>query len=114
VPYQLAQKLHACTEVFDEGPDNPRFRDLIDILLLRSLIEGEALAEVRVACVDVFSVRDKHSWPPSLSVPPSWRDPYTHLADETGFGITEVEDAAAAVRAVIAEIDASTGTDTLR
>jgi hypothetical protein len=114
VRYQLAQKIHACTEAFDEGPDNARFRDLIDILLLRSLIDAEALAEVRAACADVFSVRDKHSWPPSLSVPPSWRSPYTRLADETGFGITDVEDAAAAVRAVIAEIDGATGTDTLR
>jgi hypothetical protein len=23
--YQVAQKLHACTEVFDEGPENDRF-----------------------------------------------------------------------------------------
>jgi hypothetical protein len=108
VRYQLAQKLHACTEVFDQGPDNSRFRDLIDILLLRSLIEAEELAEVRTACVDVFSVRDKHSWPPNLSVPVSWRAPYAHLADETGFGVTDVEEAAEAVRAVIFEVDWAT------
>lgn len=33
LPYQVAQKLHACTEV-RPGRDNDRFRDLIDLLLL--------------------------------------------------------------------------------
>jgi len=35
--YQVAQKLHACTEVFDEGRENDRFRDVMDILLVEDL-----------------------------------------------------------------------------
>ena len=36
VRYQIAQKLHACTEVFARGRTNNRFRDLIDVLMLRA------------------------------------------------------------------------------
>jgi len=33
VRWQIAQKLHACTETFEVG-ENDRFRDLIDLPLL--------------------------------------------------------------------------------
>jgi Nucleotidyl transferase AbiEii toxin, Type IV TA system len=105
--YQIAQKLHACTEVFDDGPENGRFRDLLDLLLLRGLVEDVALAHVRGACVEVFDVRRKHSWPPQLTVPDSWAGPFERLAKESQFAITDVEDAAARVREMIAEIDAA-------
>ena len=36
--YQVAQKLHACTEVFEEGRENDRFRDIMDILLVADLL----------------------------------------------------------------------------
>jgi len=36
--YQAAQKLHACTEVFDEGRENDRFRDVMDLLLVEDLL----------------------------------------------------------------------------
>ena len=42
VHYQIAQKLHACTEIPAEG-DNPRVHDLYDILLLAGLAESEGL-----------------------------------------------------------------------
>lgn len=103
--YQIAQKLHACTEVFDEGPENGRFRDLLDLLLLRGLVADEALADVRGACVEVFDVRRKHTWPPRLIVPDSWAGPFERLANESQFEITEVEEAAARVREMIGEID---------
>jgi hypothetical protein len=41
VRYQVAQKLHACTEVFGEGPENDRFRDVMDVLLVEDLIRDE-------------------------------------------------------------------------
>ncbi|HTE63062.1 MAG TPA: nucleotidyl transferase AbiEii/AbiGii toxin family protein [Solirubrobacteraceae bacterium] len=35
VRYQIARKIHACTEVYPDGRENDRFRDLIDLQLLR-------------------------------------------------------------------------------
>jgi Nucleotidyl transferase AbiEii toxin, Type IV TA system len=65
--YQVAQKLHACTEVFEEGRENDRFRDVIDILLVEELLHAVGLARVREDCVDIFRVRDKHTWPPTVT-----------------------------------------------
>ena len=39
VHYQIAQKLHACTEVPAEG-SNPRVHDIYDILLLAVTVEN--------------------------------------------------------------------------
>jgi hypothetical protein len=68
VHYQIAQKLHACTEILIEGT-NPRVHDLYDILLLSSLAENAGLARTRAACEDTFTHRNKHAWPPAL---PDW------------------------------------------
>lgn len=105
VRYQVAQKLHACTEVFDEGPANGRFRDLIDVLLLRELLAPDDLPRVRAACVEVFALRDKHAWPPPLAPPNEWRAGYAVLATEMAFPLVVVDDAADAVRRLIEEID---------
>jgi hypothetical protein len=45
VRYQIAQKIHACTEIYTDGRENDRFRDLIDLQLLRDLIEDGGLRE---------------------------------------------------------------------
>jgi hypothetical protein len=101
--YQIAQKLHAVTQRFDEG-ENGRFRDLIDLIICHDLVAD--LADVREACVDTFDARGLHAWPPELVVPGSWAEPYAALAEEVDFPIDDVEDAAARVREFIAEIDA--------
>jgi hypothetical protein len=44
---------------------------------------------------------DHDARPPRLSVEPSWPDPYTTLALEPGFSITDVHDATARVQALI-------------
>jgi hypothetical protein len=66
--YQVAQKLHACAEAFDQGRENDRFRDVMDILLVEDLLRDVGLAHVRDACVNVSQARRTHSWPPSLTV----------------------------------------------
>jgi hypothetical protein len=81
LPYLIAQKLHACTESFDDR-DNPRVRDLIDIQLARQLVQSPDLPRVRDACVSIFGARDAHSWPPTLVAPASWFAPYSRLAEE--------------------------------
>lgn len=70
VHYQIAQKLHACTEIPAEGT-NPRVHDLYDILLLSGIAERDGLHRTRAACEDTFTHRARHSWPP---VVPDWPD----------------------------------------
>ena len=70
VHYQIAQKLHACTEVPAEG-SNQRVHDIYDILLLAGTVESEGLAHTRAACEDTFTHRGKHAWPPTV---PAWAD----------------------------------------
>jgi Nucleotidyl transferase AbiEii toxin, Type IV TA system len=105
--YQAAQKLNACTEVFDEGRENDRFRDVMDILLVEDLLYDVGLARVREACVDIFTVRDKHTWPPTVTVYDSWRVPFAELARENGFTPEAIDEATAALGALIAAIESA-------
>jgi Nucleotidyl transferase AbiEii toxin, Type IV TA system len=105
VRYQVAQKLHACTEVFEEPPENDRFRDIMDILLLEDLLREAGLDRVREACVEIFTGRKKHAWPPVVTVYESWRAPYTALAAENNLEPADIDEAAVEVRRLIAEID---------
>jgi hypothetical protein len=104
--YQVAQKLHACTEVFDEGRENDRFRDVMDVLLVEDLLHDIGLRRVREACVDIFTVRGKHTWPPTVTVYDSWRVPFAALARENGFTPEGIDEAAAALAALVAAIEA--------
>lgn len=99
--YQVAQKLHAVTEQFDDR-DNERFRDLIDLLLLREITED--LPALQAACVEVFRARKKQAWPPEVVVPASWAEPYRMLAEEMLFPVTDAQAAAEEVRAFIGAI----------
>lgn len=103
--YQIAQKLHAVTEQPDDRP-NLRFWDLIDLVLLRELLDESGLLRVHAACRDIFARRATHPWPPDVVVPRSWREPYAATARELGAGIPlDVELAGEAVRALISDID---------
>lgn len=106
LPYLIAQKLHACTEVF-EGEENARVHDLIDLLLARDLLAPEDLPRVCEACIAIFDNRQKQTWPPQLTVYRSWTETYARLAAEEGFPVGDVEEAAALVSEFIAEIDAA-------
>jgi hypothetical protein len=106
LPYLVAQKLHACTEVFEEG-ENARAHDLMDLLLARDLLEPKDLRRVREACIAIFTHRGKQPWAPKLIVFPSWPEVFARIAEEEDFPIQEVEEAAALVRALIEEIDAA-------
>jgi hypothetical protein len=112
VRYQIAQKLHACTT--DPGPErqNDRSRDLIDLLLLRDLVREEAgdddteLRSVSEACVEIFALRNKQPWPPTIKVYGTWRDSYPGEVVELGFAVTNIDEAADLVQQFIEEIDA--------
>jgi hypothetical protein len=103
--YQIAQKIHACTETLNNGEPNDRSRDLIDLLLLRGLLPDGHLPDVRKACLETFRIRKKHAWPPTLSVPLHWIEQYREEAGAVDFGILDVDEAAERVRELIAEID---------
>jgi hypothetical protein len=107
VRYQIAQKLHACTEDFASGPPNNRVRDLIDVLMLRGLIDD--MARVREACIEIFQLRAKHSWPPTVIVFELWPELYAALAAQIDFDPSDVNQAAADVQALINAIDAADG-----
>lgn len=104
--YMLAQKLHACTDHSILERENDRARDLIDILLVHRLLADDELSDVRRACVEIFRLRDKHPWPPSVTVLPEWSAICaSELAKTPGFTPAEVEQAAADVDRLIVEID---------
>jgi len=105
LPYLIAQKLHACTER-PENDENERVHDLIDLLLARDLLDPAELSRVREACVAIFAGRGKQPWPPDLVIYPSWPQSFAKLAEEEGFPITDVEEAAKQMRAFIIEINA--------
>ena len=104
VRYQIAQKLHACTQVFAQGPPNDRFRDLIDVLLLRELLAPGDLSQVQAACIEIFDLRAGHTWPPTVGAMAGWAQPYRALATEIDFAITDVETAVTAVQRLVDEI----------
>ncbi|MEI7742872.1 MAG: nucleotidyl transferase AbiEii/AbiGii toxin family protein [Chloroflexota bacterium] len=106
LPYQVAQKLHACTEV-REDRDNDRFRDLIDLLLLEEILAEPDLPAVRLACEEVFRLRGRHAWPPEIRLYPLWADGYRNLALGMGFPVAEVSDATVAVSDFVARIAAA-------
>ena len=102
--YLIAQKLHACTETHADR-DNPRVRDLVDLLLAGELLRPADLTRVREACVAIFDGRDTHTWPPTLRPPTSWAAPYAKLANEQQLPVTDVERAAQEVQDFIETID---------
>ena len=104
-PYQIAQKLHACTEPPAEGEENRRVHDVMDLLLARDLLGGDDLPRVREACVTIFEIRATHDWPPELVVYSEWGPTFSALVEEEGFPLADVEQAAQLVREFIAEID---------
>lgn len=106
IPYLIAQKLHACTEVF-ESEENARVHDLMDLLLARDLLAPGDLRRVREACTAIFDNRQQQTWPPQLTVYRSWGETYARLADDEGFPVGDVEEAASLVGELIAEIDAA-------
>tara|TARA_R110002124_G_scaffold104541_4_gene254723 strand:+ start:97 stop:1038 length:942 start_codon:yes stop_codon:yes gene_type:complete len=103
--YQVAQKLHACTDPDAPAPEgdgkpffNDRVRDVVDLLLLRGAFfpEGSELGAVRVAAEDVFRARAleaeelglvPRTWPPELTAWQSWADGWRKPADQAGIEI---------------------------
>lgn len=110
IRYQIAQKLHACTEDVGEPP-NQRVRDLHDILLIEELaVEPGDYPTIRAACVEIFDGRNKHPWPPDITAWPGWAQLWADLVNEEALIMT-LQEAVTAVEAFVAAVEAA-GTDT--
>jgi hypothetical protein len=109
IAYQMAQKLHACTDPYDgEGQqENDRVRDLVDLWFLESLLDTQGLADVRAAVVDTFDRRAKHAWPPAPVVTDTWQRDYPKVAQEVIGSSATVEAAAEYVTGLINRVDAA-------
>ncbi|HVV74612.1 MAG TPA: nucleotidyl transferase AbiEii/AbiGii toxin family protein [Mycobacteriales bacterium] len=107
--YQIAQKLHACTERFDAGR-NDRARDLVDLQLLGMLVDD--WPRVREACVEIFDTRSSMPWPPDLQPEPHWDPLYGQAradvleADAAGLA-PSLDQAVAVIRDLITAIESA-------
>lgn len=101
--YQVAQKLHACTDPHNPPEsENYRPRDVVDLLLIREALfpTGIDLTGLRDACVDVFAVRAEElaeqalpgrNWPPKVVAHEHWHYDYSRATDNCGFALTLAE-----------------------
>jgi hypothetical protein len=106
--FHVAQKLHGMTLPPRPGKQNERFRDLVDLLLMDTMITHDYVA-LRAACELVFRNRNTHAWPPDLStVPAHWAQPFARLAEELELVETDLEAAILRVRNFVARILSAT------
>jgi hypothetical protein len=102
--FQIAQKIHACTERFTNR-ENERVHDLIDLQLMEELIED--YHPVKAACIEIFNLRKRQEWPPDLAAEPNWPDTYSQLTAELDFPINDLTQAIEHVKRLITRIQNS-------
>ena len=108
LPYQVAEKLHACTDPLDGDRTNDRVSDLMDLILIQDLSPDLDLAATKAACVAVFTERSTHPWPPVVSFPPELDPLWASLVTDTGFSVDRLSVANQRVNDFIAAIDDAT------
>ena len=102
--FHVAQKLHGMTLPPRPGKQNERFRDLVDLLLMETMITHDHVS-LREACELVFRSRNTHAWPPDLDVLPAhWTKPFAVLAEELELPETDLETALVKVRGFVQRI----------
>ena len=107
IRYQVAQKLHACTEDVGEERPNQRARDLADILLIEELaLDEDQMPGLREACVEIFELRSKHSWPPTVVVWPGWGEIWEGLVESEKLDYS-ISEAATRVQDLVKQIESA-------
>lgn len=107
--YHVAQKWHGMTRVMPGGAPNDRFRDAVDLLLLRDLVRPAELPAVRAACEETFRVRAEHAWLPVIALPAHWEKPFAAMAAGLELATSSLPDAERDLRAFL---DTIAGTST--
>jgi hypothetical protein len=102
---QVAQKIHAMTEVLADDRPNERFRDLVDLWVLRGIVLPSS--ELREVCEETFRIRRRQPWPPEIAIYPAWPAAFAALAQDLDLPVTDIEVAAADVREYLALISAA-------
>ena len=116
--YQIAQKLHACTDPDTPAWINDRVRDVIDVNLLhKHFYPGDPPPGLRAACLDLFDARAAEAtqlgdpsrhWPPTVIANNQWRVLFPDLATAVGLEET-LDQAVAALNQWIRGIDETKG-----
>ncbi|BDZ63927.1 nucleotidyl transferase AbiEii/AbiGii toxin family protein [Agromyces mangrovi Wang et al. 2018] len=118
--YQVAQKLHACTDPHNPPDEsNLRVRDLVDLHLIKQTFypDGADLTEVRSAAVDVFSARAEEAkaaggpsrtWPPAIVSNELWESEWRKPAGEAGVALS-LGDVIAALNTWVGAIEQAHG-----
>jgi Nucleotidyl transferase AbiEii toxin, Type IV TA system len=105
LPYQIAEKLHACTDPLDGLRTNDRVSDLMDLILIEDLSPDVDPSRTRQAATDVFNERATHPWPPVASSSTEAEQLWNRLIDDTGFYVGTMSDATRRVNDLITAID---------
>ena len=117
--YQVAQKLHACSDPHDP-PEfrNERVRDIVDLVLIHDAFYPlrTDLAEVTAAAKDIFSARaleaqelglERRAWPPAIEANEVWESTWATPASEAGLDLSLAE-ALVEVNRWVAQISSGT------
>ena len=100
--HHIAQKFHAMTRPVAEGRRNERFRDLVDLLLMRALVTD--YPALKDACEEVFARRGTHAWPPVIAPPEDWREPFSRMAAENDLPILDLDAAAVEIQRFVDDV----------
>jgi len=106
--YHIAQKWHGMTRAMPGGKPNDRFRDAVDLLLLRDLVGPAELLAVRQACEETFRARAEHPWPPPVALPAHWELPFAAMATGLDLDVATLADAERVLSGFLGDIERAT------
>ena len=115
--YQIAQKIHAVSDLHDPPSfHNDRARDVVDLLLIRDLIRetgSPTPGDVRAAVLDIFAARARDAavlgyperrWPTRIIAYPHWTASFERAARSAGLPFT-LDEAVAQANVWLDELD---------
>jgi hypothetical protein len=101
--HQVAQKLHACTAPDTDDWTNDRVHDLVDLEIAMDAYAGD-YRDIKAAAVRLFSYRNGHPWPPTVTARDGWADRYLQESARLGV-IAELDAAIAWTNDLVATIE---------
>ncbi|MDQ6736076.1 MAG: hypothetical protein M3Z30_00045 [Gemmatimonadota bacterium] len=87
-----------------DGVENDRFRDAVDLLLLRDIVADDERPAVSDACEETFRVRGEHAWPPAVALPTHWRAPFAALTAAVKLPVADLTEAERALQVFVDEL----------